>query len=601
MTDWLQTGARDNASSYADRLVMDRARRQSGAQLAQGNYRQAAAPLLAEGDLQAGNALIQQGAQLDAEAQKKQLDFTLSAARSLDQVRQQGGDVVAAYDSYAPAFRQMGVDDAQLGQFRQVLSANPEQFLGSVQQIVGQQARELSFQKTGDNLLVFEEGNPDPVRRFEAPQNAMNVNGVVWDPEAGEVLLDTREPKYQTIQNSDGSTTLVAIDQPAPVGGGGAGGAASPRPAAARGANGAGGDITSMEQSVLQIPGTVVTSGRRSASQNAALPGAAANSYHLTDQARDFRIPPGMTSAEFAAQVRQRLGPEWEVIDEGNARGGPHVHVEPSGQRASASTTRAGGQPGVRVVAQGADNGPSPAEARAEERFAREDQRYQDQTERADRTGAAQLRREFNGRQEIRDFNTVESAYNTVQAAARNPSAAGDLSLIFGYMKILDPGSVVREQEFANAQNAAGVPDRVRNAYNRTLNGERLSERQRQDFVTQAGSLYQTRRQTRDRIADEYRQEADLIGFDPERIVPSRNGGQQRGPRTNAPGLPFNVSEQQLSTRRRLSGSGASPQARLGSAQNPYYINPADSSRSFANIPSGGVFVDPQGRLRTKP
>jgi hypothetical protein len=580
---------------------MDRARRQSGAQLAQGNYRQAAAPLLAEGDLQTGNALIQQGAALDAEAQKKQLDFTLNAARALRQVREQGGDVLATYDSYGPAFKQMGVDDAQLGQFRQALEANPEQFLSGVESIVGQQARELSFQKTGDNLLVFEEGNPDPVRQFAAPRQPINVGGVLVDPESYEPILDTREPKYQTIQNSDGSTTLVAIDQPAPVGGGG-GGAPTARPAAARGTGSGGGDIASMEQAVLAIPGTVVTSGRRSASQNAALPGAAANSYHLTDQARDFRIPQGMTSAEFAAQVRQRLGPEWEVIDEGNARGGPHVHVEPSGQRSSAPSSRASGQPGMRVVAQGANNGPTPAQAMAEARFNRQDQQIDEQNQRADRVGNAQLRREFNGRDEVREFNTVEAAYNTVQAAARNPSAAGDLSLIFGYMKILDPGSVVREQEFANAQNAGGVPDRVWNLYNRVLSGERLSDRQRRDFVSQAGGLYQTRRQTYDRIADEYRQEAEILGYDPERIAPTRGaGGRERGPRTNAPGLRFNVTEQQLSTRRRLSGSGASPQARLGSGQNPYYINPADPSRSYGNVPSGATYVDPQGRLRQKP
>jgi len=34
-------------------------------------------------------------------------------------------------------------------------------------------------------------------------------------------------------------------------------------------------------------------------------------------------------------------------------------------------------------------------------------------------------------------------------------------------MKILDPGSVVREGEFATAQNSAGIPERIRAKYNR--------------------------------------------------------------------------------------------------------------------------------------
>lgn len=81
----------------------------------------------------------------------------------------------------------------------------------------------------------------------------------------------------------------------------------------------------------------------------------------------------------------------------------------------------------------------------------------------------------------------TREAYRRVQAS--RPDAVGDLSLIFGYMKMLDPGSVVREGEFANAQNAAGVPERVMNAYNRVAKGERLTEGQRKAFIAQAGDL----------------------------------------------------------------------------------------------------------------
>ena len=49
-------------------------------------------------------------------------------------------------------------------------------------------------------------------------------------------------------------------------------------------------------------------------------------------------------------------------------------------------------------------------------------------------------------------------------------------------MKILDPPSVVREGEQATAKNASGVPDRIRNLYNATLRGTRLTPTQRLDF-----------------------------------------------------------------------------------------------------------------------
>ena len=86
-------------------------------------------------------------------------------------------------------------------------------------------------------------------------------------------------------------------------------------------------------------------------------------------------------------------------------------------------------------------------------------------------------------------FIQTGQAYKKIEVAAKNPSAAGDISLIFGYMKLLDPGSVVREGEFATAQNAGGIPQSIYGAYNRALNGERLAPSVRNDFINQAKNL----------------------------------------------------------------------------------------------------------------
>lgn len=73
-----------------------------------------------------------------------------------------------------------------------------------------------------------------------------------------------------------------------------------------------------------------------------------------------------------------------------------------------------------------------------------------------------------------------------LQKAGKEPTAANDLALIFNYMKVLDPGSAVREGEFATAQNAAGVPEQVRNLFNKAMEGTRLSQDQRQKFAETA-------------------------------------------------------------------------------------------------------------------
>ncbi len=116
-------------------------------------------------------------------------------------------------------------------------------------------------------------------------------------------------------------------------------------------------------------------------------------------------------------------------------------------------------------------------------------------------------------------YTGIAQAFNKVSAAAKNPSAAGDLSLIFGYMKILDPASVVREGEFATAQNAAGIPTQVSNMYNKVLSGERLSETQRSDFVNQARNLVKSQKGQLDNFNNVYTDIATNYKLDPQKII----------------------------------------------------------------------------------
>lgn len=122
-----------------------------------------------------------------------------------------------------------------------------------------------------------------------------------------------------------------------------------------------------------------------------------------------------------------------------------------------------------------------------------------------------ELSKGFNADKQVKDFKEVKISYETIKTAAENPSAAGDLSLIFAYMKVLDPGSTVREGEFANAQNAAGVPDRIRNLFNNWKEGERLSTDQRAEFVAQARRLAESREKSIEPVIRQARQRFDRV------------------------------------------------------------------------------------------
>lgn len=105
-------------------------------------------------------------------------------------------------------------------------------------------------------------------------------------------------------------------------------------------------------------------------------------------------------------------------------------------------------------------------------------------------SGVSSIRKEFMGIPEVKAFQSQASAFGRISASAEDPSPAGDLALIFNYMKLLDPGSTVREGEFATAQNAGGVGERIVSLYNNILQGTRLTESQRADFLGRADKLY---------------------------------------------------------------------------------------------------------------
>lgn len=122
-------------------------------------------------------------------------------------------------------------------------------------------------------------------------------------------------------------------------------------------------------------------------------------------------------------------------------------------------------------------------------------------------------------RQDIGEFETVASSYAAVQTAARNPSPAGDMALVFAYMKMLDPRSTVREGEAATAQNAGSIPERIRAQYNKALNGEQFTPTIRQDYVTRAGMLAQQKQAQLQPVLQRYRARAVAGGVDPAMIV----------------------------------------------------------------------------------
>lgn len=132
---------------------------------------------------------------------------------------------------------------------------------------------------------------------------------------------------------------------------------------------------------------------------------------------------------------------------------------------------------------------------------------------------ASKLRQEYNKNPVTLGTIERKASLDTIEAAKEMNSAAGDLAFIFAYMKMLDPGSTVREGEFANAQNAAGVPDRIRNLHNRVRLGTRLSTEQRNDFYNTANAIYQKQLREQEKVDKRYTGLAERSGLPVEDVI----------------------------------------------------------------------------------
>jgi hypothetical protein len=107
-----------------------------------------------------------------------------------------------------------------------------------------------------------------------------------------------------------------------------------------------------------------------------------------------------------------------------------------------------------------------------------------------------------------------------VSAEQAKPSPAGDHSLIFNYMKTVDPGSTVREGEFAAVEQAGGLIDRATvQLFNKTLEGTLLTPKQRADFINRSKLLWQQQVQNQQLLNNEYIRIGNTRGIPPEMIV----------------------------------------------------------------------------------
>lgn len=134
-------------------------------------------------------------------------------------------------------------------------------------------------------------------------------------------------------------------------------------------------------------------------------------------------------------------------------------------------------------------------------------------------------------RAQSKDFKAVGDAYAQINAtldkATQSPAAT--LAAATKFMKLLDPGSVVRESELGMALQASGVFDRATNYYNTLAKGKVLTANQVADFKNITAQIYGAAQSQQQAIDADYTQRAKTYNLRPENIVQQLGQGKPKG------------------------------------------------------------------------
>lgn len=560
-------------------LMTDRARMQAGSALSGGDYRGAANALYGSGDVLTGLRVTESSQQRDAKAaelKREQEDeawkFTGEVAGNLMNALQAGASkeqVINAFDGFASRYEQLGVPADQVAATRDRLLSDPQ---GTLMALGAGAAKKLGYDTSvvGDELMITSKDTGQVVGRYWGGRT-LNVpqGGAVYQiPGGGGPMGDpsqSRTPDFNpqveaerpppnmgdvgpALSGRDASSMMDALIAQESGGNGNAVGPQTPY-----------GQAQGSTQMLMETAEGVAR--KLGIPWNPSLMrGDTPNALAYQRQLGQAYLQEGLD--KYGGDIRQALryyhgGPN-------EALWGPKTNAYADAVMArmgQGGGALAGGAGSDTVQPSSAPQGARLLVSRPKEREAPSGYRWQGDQLVAVEGGPAdkanepltpaqvftqenQLRNQFGGQTAVKDMASVRSHVATIGAIAQKAragqpvTAADDLALIFAYMKMLDPGSVVREGEFANAQNTAGVPERILNAYNRARSGTRLSDKQRAEFFETASlvmdnytNAYADQADRSRSVAKSYGLNEDRVAAAPRRAQPRGQGGKPAAPR----------------------------------------------------------------------
>lgn len=154
----------------------------------------------------------------------------------------------------------------------------------------------------------------------------------------------------------------------------------------------------------------------------------------------------------------------------------------------------------------------------------------------ADDKATSGLRNEIQGLPSYKNLSQAAPVYRAMAQAASLDDRAADLNLIYGFGKIMDPGSVVRESEMSMAEKINTLPQYMRATVESQLSGSgRLSPEVRAQILQQANIRIQAYKGLYDQDMGMYRGIAKDRRMKESHVIPDFGSFEPWQPKASSP------------------------------------------------------------------
>jgi hypothetical protein len=182
------------------------------------------------------------------------------------------------------------------------------------------------------------------------------------------------------------------------------------------------------------------------------------------------------------------------------------------------------------ITLYGTDAGPFTAEQRKAIEAKANEYRIEPQVAAAKATAAANLRdpirlqgsaidiaRNFN--KDLDPDYQVADRFKVIQDSIANPTPIGDTAIIYSLAKIINPGEAIMEGDIRNILSNRSIPDAVKQAAQKAVSGENLTQNERLEIQSVAWKILQERKSRVDRKTGNTAKQLEKLGQTPSEYI----------------------------------------------------------------------------------